>query len=83
MTDSIRSLVSQTLSQLGMTEESEPRETILIRDGNYCGRRFETDHGYAVWFVEEGEIKFYDSDGAVIRTVDGHQAPQEALRKAA
>ncbi len=41
-------------------------ETILIRDGHYCGRRFQAEHGHAVWFLEENLIKVYLSDGQVI-----------------
>ena len=41
------------------------RETILIREGHYCGRRFDFGPWQAVWFVEEGEIKVYDPEGAV------------------
>jgi len=80
VTEAIRNLVSQTFEQLGI--DGEPRETILIRDGNYCGRRFETDSAAAVWFVEEGEIKFYGTDGAVIRVIDA-QPVHAPLRMAA
>lgn len=82
MTEYIRSLVVQTFAELGVECGDELRETILIRDGNYCGRRFETESGMAVWFVEEGQIKFYGADGSVIRVADA-QATPTALRRAA
>jgi len=34
-------------------------ETILIRNGVYCGRRFTHEDLVAVWFAEEAEIKVY------------------------
>ena len=82
MIEIVRSLVVQTFAQLGALCDDELRETILIRDGNYCGRRFEAEGGVAVWFVEEGQIKFYGTDGSVIRVIDA-QATPTALRRAA
>jgi len=38
-------------------------ETILIREGFYCGRRFACDSHRAIWFLEEQVIKFYGPDG--------------------
>ena len=62
--DQIRSLICQTFAELGGTTDRMPREAVLIRDGYFCGRRFEADGLQAVWFTEENEIKFYDRDGA-------------------
>jgi hypothetical protein len=82
MTEFVRSLVAQTFAELGVDCRDALRETILIRDGNYCGRRFATEDGMAMWFVEEGQIKFYGADGSVIRVIDAQAAPA-ALRRAA
>jgi hypothetical protein len=68
--DRIRTLIRQTFAELGGSSEPPPRETMLIRDGYFCGRRFEAQGWQAVWFIEEDEIKFYDRDGAVTRVVD-------------
>lgn len=38
-------------------------ETILIRDGFYCGRRFSVGDHRAIWFLEEEVIKFFGTDG--------------------
>ena len=38
------------------------RETLLIRDDFYVGRRFYTDSHSAVWFIEEDELKIFDSE---------------------
>lgn len=61
----IRALVEQTFLGLGAAPDSTPLESILVRDGYYCGRRFDCDGMQAVWFAEENEIKFYGRDGRV------------------
>jgi hypothetical protein len=61
----IRSTIRARLVALGGSTDRTPQEAILIRDGRFCGRRFDTDGLHAVWFAEENEIKFYDRDGAV------------------
>ena len=45
-------------------------ESILIRDGHYCGRRFESGGMSAVWFIEENQIKFFGKEGALHSVVD-------------
>lgn len=62
--NSVRDQVQARLATLG-AEDTPPEETILIREGMYCGRRFSIDDFTAVWFIEEGELKFYDQDGTV------------------
>jgi hypothetical protein len=81
-TERVRQLVSHALSRLGPTEPQELRETILIRDGYYCGRRFEADAGAAVWFVEENQVKVYRADGTVAQVLDAG-SPVEERRAAA
>ena len=78
----IRQFVQQTFGQL--TGETSPavRESILVQDGQYCGRRFSSDKMQAVWFVEEGELKFYGEDGAVVK-VAGTEAVVERAKRAA
>jgi hypothetical protein len=68
LTESVRQLVGQAFAELG-SQSPDWRETILIRDGSYCGRRFEGDAGAAIWFVEEDQIKIYRQDGAVARVI--------------
>ena len=67
--EQIRVLVCRTFAELGGPADRMPRETVLIRDGYFCGRRFEADGFHAVWFTEEHEIKFYDRAGAMVRAV--------------
>jgi hypothetical protein len=50
-------------------------ESIMIRQGVYCGRRFQAATGYAIWFVEENQIKVFEDGG---RLVDVLQVAPEA-----
>lgn len=68
-TDRIRRLVSHTFAELGFGT-GELRETILIRGGQYCGRRFELAGASAIWFVEENEIKIYRAGGPVTQVLE-------------
>lgn len=87
MLDKIRSAIASELLALGAKDVSDLRETILIRDGLFCGRKFQS-HGFSVvWFMEENEIKFFSPTGQLLLattaarclTVD---APSEIRRAA-
>jgi hypothetical protein len=41
----------------------EIQETMLIRQGCYCGKRLSTQGFSGIWFVEEGQIKLLGPDG--------------------
>jgi hypothetical protein len=62
------------------SDDSSLCETVLIRDGHYCGHRFSNDQFNAVWFFEENEIKVYDADRKLIR-VESYR--DDGLRRAA
>ena len=66
-TDQIRQFVKNTFDRLGVTHSTIISETLLIRDGNYCGHQFAADGFHAVWFVEEDQLKFYGSNGQLIQ----------------
>ena len=42
------------------------RESVLIRNEFYCGRRFHTSEHQAVWFIEEDELKIYRNSGELV-----------------
>ncbi len=65
LTEEVRQHTRRRLEALGAAPGAELIETILIRDGYYCGRRFECDGFSAVWFVEENELKVHHRDGSV------------------
>ena len=44
-------------------------ETILIRDGQYCGHRFACGDFHAIWFCEEDEVKVYDEQRQLLQVL--------------
>lgn len=76
LTETVRDRVRKILGQMGADPEDHLSETVLIRDGHYCGRRFEIDGMSAVWFIEENQIKCFCQDGSlhsVVDAVDDHR----------
>lgn len=59
----VRQHVRATFATQGVADLEDCCETILIRDGFYCGRCFACDSHRAIWFVEEHVVKFYGADG--------------------
>lgn len=57
------------------TQPWEIRESILIREGFYCGRRFDFAGYRAVWFVEEDQVKIYGPDGALAEAFQASATP--------
>lgn len=64
----LRSYVRAMFAQLG-ADDSPLQETILLRGGHYCGRRFRAGAHLAVWFSDENEVKFYAPEGGVALVV--------------
>ncbi|MCA9186671.1 MAG: hypothetical protein R3E01_28295 [Pirellulaceae bacterium] len=71
----IRGMVRDTFRTMGNDDDVMWRETLLIREGTFCGHRFQLGDLQAVWFVEEDQIKFYGEDG----TIDQVCKPSEEL----
>ena len=65
----IRLLVREKLSRFSESADGAG-ESMLIRDGYFCGRRFYQDGLQAVWFIEENQIKFYDRDGGILEVLE-------------
>src|SRR5262245_22995268 len=63
ITQNVRELARDTLG-------AEPRESILVRDGAYCGRRFDVEGAYAVWLIEEDQLTVFRADGSVLQTIE-------------
>ena len=68
--DRVRSVVTDRFGQLGGEGAENYCETILVRDGCYCGRRFAHEDLRAVWFAEESVVKFSDASGNSLDDVD-------------
>jgi hypothetical protein len=69
-TESVRLLIADIFQQLRLSDDDAPRQSLLIRDGYYCGRRFEADRGHALWFFEEDQAKVFGADGRVLRVIE-------------
>jgi len=67
--EQVRQIVQRVFQELSIPTQSELEETILIRDGYYCGRRFATAGAHAIWFCEENQLKFYGENGTVMRVI--------------
>lgn len=55
-----------SLSTLPHDANGEMRETVLVRDGFFFGRRFEYADLTAVWFAESEKFKVSDASGRVL-----------------
>ena len=75
--DIVRRVVRRSLEANGLQAANETCETILVREGYYCGRRFHCGGHRAVWFLEEQVVKFYDSDGCFSNSIDLSNVPED------
>jgi hypothetical protein len=65
----IRKLISREFALLTGRKVEAPRESVLIKNGYYCGHRFESEEFQAVWFLEEDQIKFFGRDGSLVHVL--------------
>jgi len=73
MLERIRTAIAVELARFGVSDTSCLRETILIRDGLYCGRKFQCEKFSVVWFIEENEIKFFGPSGNLLVATTSEQ----------
>lgn len=83
--------IAEQLDSFGAQPSQSVSEAILIRDGLFCGRKFQRDGYEVVWFIEEDEIKFFSPCGellkatsaiACIRQYEGRQVQHDQRRAA-
>ena len=55
----------QRSEELDTDGSSILRESMLIRDEFFCGRKFHAQHFTAVWFIEEDVLKIHRADGTL------------------
>jgi hypothetical protein len=79
----VRHAVIEHLARLSGDSLASPCESILIRNGLYCGRKFQWQGYEVVWFLEEDQIKFFGPCGnllysspiiSFLQVVDDHVA---------
>ncbi len=79
----IRQGIRATMAQWGDQSSEIEQETILIQDGHYCGRRFQSGQLQAVWFIEEQQVKFYHRDGSVLEVYSVDEIKRSGHREVA
>ena len=65
--EKIRKVVAAQLGAFGAQEVESLSESLLIRNGLFCGRRFQCDSYEVVWFLEEDEIKYFSPCGELLK----------------
>lgn len=66
ITEAVRHQIRSHFAAHGASANEPVRESLLIRGGFFCGRRFECHGLQAVWFVEEGQVKLFGPDGRLL-----------------
>jgi hypothetical protein len=67
----VRTLVIDVLKELGtpILDADDLSETIIVREGRYVGRSYQTESLRVTWMITDGIIQFYDTDGRILRTI--------------
>ena len=65
----VRQLVQRMLGRRCVNPVSEMKESLLIHDGAYCGRRFLLGKVEAIWLSEETQIQIFDAEKKLVDTV--------------
>ncbi|MFO0912729.1 MAG: hypothetical protein U0795_07215 [Pirellulales bacterium] len=55
---------------------AEIQESLLIRNGHYCGQKLVYAGWTVIWFVEEGQLKVFGPDGQLERVCRLTPTPQ-------
>jgi hypothetical protein len=85
----MRSAITAQLQLFGVKQPVDLHETLLIRNGLFCGRKFQCDGHLVVWFIEEDEIKFFSPCGDLLKSSSAIeclsllQSDQQSIRRAA
>ncbi|HBE71769.1 MAG TPA: hypothetical protein DDW52_26800 [Planctomycetaceae bacterium] len=64
--EKVRGYAAHTLASFGAKGIEQMHESILIRSGLFCGRKYQCDGYHGVWFIEENEIKFFAPCGDLL-----------------
>lgn len=72
----VRETIRQLLVAQGARFNGKQEESLLIRDGAFCGHRISLDGYRAVWFVEEDQVKLFDPAGHLLMSTQPSLASQ-------
>ena len=73
----MRAAVAGQLLRYGVRDATTMRESILIHNGLFCGRKFQCEGHEVVWFLEEDEIKFFGPCGDLLKSTSAIACLQE------
>jgi len=76
--DAIRGYLKRWFATQTDGQPWEASESILIREGFYCGRCFHLPGFRAVWFFEEDEVKVSRLSGELLAVFHGQEILAEA-----
>lgn len=79
----VRQNICQWLTDHGYPATEKIAESILIRDGFYCGRRFKIEDCTAVWFTESDQIKIHDAENNLLASFQASEQVAVPMRRAA
>ena len=79
----IRQYIRSLMLGLGDSHPHGVDESLLIRDGVYCGHCFRRGGFHLVWFVEENQIKLFGPDGSLLRAESVDEIPAGITQQAA
>ncbi len=64
----MRTAIAEQLSALGVQHPCDLHETLLIRNGLYCGRKYQCQGHQVIWFIEEDQLKIFSPNGQLLMT---------------
>lgn len=83
----MRSAIANQMNSMGVSKNCELHETLLIRDGLFCGRKYQYDGYTIVWFLEEDQLKIFSPVGELISSTSAisfmNGQPVHTVRRAA
>ncbi len=68
----VKLLVVRTFLDLGVASRRlfDIKETILATGDRCMARTYRVEGLSAIWSIEDGNVKFYDADGSLLRVVN-------------
>jgi hypothetical protein len=78
----VRLKAIEAFLQFRLRDGPEPTDSILLKGGIYCGRRFEVERGYAVWDAASDELRVFRHGGKLLTAIP-HASQSSAASRAA
>jgi hypothetical protein len=67
--DLLHQLLAETFAELGATDPASVIRTLLLKDRYFAGQKFRCEGLQAVLLTGEDEIRFYDENGTLLKTM--------------